>query len=82
MFRKPGGCPHCGDKKLNKVKFADPENKKFPIDTPENIKAAWKTLHEEKNKGKYPKNILQSLEEKIINAWKLHIGGEAPNMDI
>lgn len=77
MFKKPGGCPHCGDKKFNKVKFADSE-RKFPIDTPENIKQTWNTLHDKKNKSKYSKDVFKTLEEKIINAWIHHIGYDVP----
>lgn len=80
MFRKSGGCPHCGDRKFNKVKFADSTNKKFPIDTPENIRQSWATLHEGKNENKFSKDILQTMEGKIIEAWRRHIGVDIPNL--
>ena len=78
MFRKDGGCPHCGDRKFNKVKFADSVHKKFPIDTPEHIKAAWDAIHDKRHNEKYPKEVMQAMEQKIINAWVRHISIEGP----
>lgn len=79
MFKKSGGCPHCGDRKFNNVKFADSANKKFPIDTPENIKQSWASLHEGKNANKFKMTDLKTMEQKIIDAWTRHIGKDIPN---
>lgn len=78
MFRKSGGCPHCGDRKFNKVKFADSVNKKLPIDTPENIRQSWDTLHEGKNANKFKQEEFKTFEGKIIDAWTRHIGKDIP----
>lgn len=78
MNNKGGGCPHCGQRKFTHVKFADSVNKKYPIDTPEHIKAAWNALHSIKESDKYSKAELKTMEEKIINAWLRHVNLEGP----
>lgn len=78
MFKKPGGCPHCGDRKFNAVRFVDAIKKKFPIDTPKNIKQSWDSLHEQRNINKYSKEEFKMMEEKVINAWIHHIGMGVP----
>ena len=78
MINKGGGCPHCGDRKFNKVKFADSSHKKFPIDTPENIKEAWSAIHDVRHTEKYSMEDVKAMEKKIINAWVRHINIEGP----
>ena len=33
--------PQRGEKEYGDVAFADPVNKKYPVDTPEHVRAAW-----------------------------------------
>jgi predicted nucleic acid-binding Zn-ribbon protein len=78
MFRKDGGCPHCGDRKFNKIKFADSFHKKLPIDTPEHIKNAWDMIHDKRHSEKYTEEEIKMMEKKILNAWIRHINVEGP----
>ncbi len=80
MQRKGGNCPHCGDKRFNNVKFADSERKRLRIDTPENIKASWVALQDERKRKMYSEAELRQMEERIINAWVQHISFEKPPM--
>lgn len=78
MVMKSGGCPHCGDKRFSKVKFADADNKKFRIDSPENIRSSWESLQKLKGTSHYSKEEFKQMEQKTVNAWKEHIAPEGP----
>ena len=45
--------PKEGVREHGDVTFADPTNKKYPIDTPGRIKAAWAYIHQPSNARKY-----------------------------
>lgn len=46
------------------VKYADPKNGKYPIDTEEHIRAAWSYINMPKNAAKYPLNGVTLAEVK------------------
>lgn len=54
------------------VKYADPKNGKYPIDTEEHVRAAWSYINMPKNAAKYPMNgvSLASVKAKIKAAMK------------
>jgi len=60
------------DGPYGKVTYADPKNKKYPIDTAEHAKAAWSYINQEKNAAKYPMNgvSLASVKAAIKRACK------------
>ena len=60
------------------VTFADNVNKKYPIDTPEHIRAAWSYIHMPRNSSKYGDADLKTIEDKIIAAWKEKIDAAGP----
>ena len=45
--------PKEGVRKYGKVEFADPTNRKYPIDSPGRIKAAWAYIHQPDSAGKH-----------------------------
>jgi hypothetical protein len=51
--RRPDADPDEGIDKYGNTRFADPTNKKYPIDTPGRIKAAWTYIHQPSNATKY-----------------------------
>jgi hypothetical protein len=51
--RRRDADPAEGRKKYGDTLFADPTNKKYPIDTPGRIKAAWAYIHQPSNAKKY-----------------------------
>lgn len=57
------------------VKYADPKNGKYPIDTKEHCKAAWSYINMPKNAAKYPLNgvTLSEVKGRIKAACK-HFG--------
>ena len=50
------------------VQYADPVNKKYPIDTPEHVRAAWSYIHHEDNKHKYNSEDARKIEGRIKRA--------------
>ena len=46
--------PSEGLERYGDTVYADPTNKKYPIDTPGRIKAAWSYIHQPSNAKKYP----------------------------
>jgi len=67
-----------GKKKYGDVKFADPENSKYPIDTEEHIRAAWDYIHKGKDADKYDSEKLAEMKRKIVSAWKEKIDPSGP----
>ncbi|MCP9496550.1 MAG: hypothetical protein MSG64_19075 [Pyrinomonadaceae bacterium MAG19_C2-C3] len=45
--------PKEGEGKYGDVEFANPVNNKYPIDTPEHIRAAWSYINHKDNAAKY-----------------------------
>lgn len=70
--------PKEGENKYGDVKFADEENKKYPIDTEEHIKAAWNYINKEKNADKYSAEDLKTIKARIVSAWKSKIDKDGP----
>jgi phage head maturation protease len=59
------------------VKYADPKNGKYPIDTKEHAQAAWSYINQEKNAAMYPMGgvTLSEVKDRIKAACK-HFGIE------
>ena len=70
--------PERGLKEYNNVKFADETNKKYPIDTPEHIRAAWSYFHMPRNYEKYDEKDRETIKNKIIKAWQMKISPDGP----
>lgn len=70
--------PKEGESKYGDVTFADPKNKKYPIDTEPRIRAAWNYINKPKNAGKYSAKDAASIKRKIIAAWKAKIDKDGP----
>lgn len=67
-----------GEREYGEVKFADPENDKYPIDTEEHIRAAWNYIHQGRDADKYDHEKLASIKSKIVSAWKQKISKDGP----
>ncbi len=63
--------------KYGSVTFADAKNKKYPIDTPGHIRAAWSYIHWPKNRAKYDASEVVAIEQAILRAWKTVIGKDS-----
>lgn len=64
--------PERGEHEYGDVEFADPTNKKYPIDTPEHIRAAWSYSHHKDNAAKYSAGDIGKIRERIERAAKKH----------
>lgn len=67
-----------GINKYGDVEFADNVNNKYPIDTPEHIRAAWSYIHMPRDFEKYSPEDRKTIENKIIKAWKDKISPDGP----
>lgn len=57
-------------KPYGNVKYADPKNGKYPIDTKEHVKAAWSYINMPKNASKYSPDEVKAIKGRIKSAAK------------
>lgn len=62
--------PEEGERKYGDVEFADPVNKKYPIDTAEHVRAAWSYINHKDNAAKYDKDEVAKIKDRIKRAAK------------
>ena len=68
IHRRSDADPAEGVEKYGKTVFADPTNKKYPIDTPGRIKAAWAYIHQPRNAPKYTPAERRTIKSRIRKA--------------
>lgn len=59
-----------GEHEYGDVDFADPTNKKYPVDTPEHVRAAWSYIHHKDNAAKYETSEVETIKSHIRRAAK------------
>lgn len=64
--------PKTGEREYGDVEFADPTNNKYPIDTPEHVRAAWNYINHKDNAAKYDAGEVKTIKERIKRAAKKH----------
>ena len=64
--------PDEGERKYGDVEFADPTNNKYPIDTPEHVRAAWNYINHKDNAAKYEAEEIETIKNRIKKAAKKH----------
>jgi len=64
--------PEEGEHKYGDVEFADPTNKKYPIDTAEHVRAAWSYINHKDNAAKYDADEVKAIKQRIKRAAKKH----------
>jgi hypothetical protein len=64
--------PNEGKREYGDVQFADPTNNKYPIDTPDHIRAAWGYIHHKENAAKYAPDEVETIKRRIQRAAKQH----------
>jgi hypothetical protein len=62
--------PKEGKDKYGDVKFADPTNKKYPIDTVAHVRSAWSYINKESNASKYDSGEVTAIKGRIKTAAK------------
>jgi len=70
IHRRRDADPREGLEKYGKATFADTVNRKYPIDTPGRIKAAWAYLHQPRNAEKYTPGEQRTLKARMRAAAK------------
>lgn len=68
--RRENTAPKYGEHKYGDVIFADPVNNKYPIDTPEHIRAAWSYINHKDNAAKYDSDEVDTIKTRIKAAAK------------
>jgi hypothetical protein len=68
IHRRGDTDPREGLAKYGKAIFADSVNKKYPIDTPGRIKAAWAYIHQPRNAAKYTADEVRTIKSRIRRA--------------
>ncbi len=69
--RRPDTDPDQGRRKYGDTAFADTTNRKYPIDTPGRIKAAWAYIHQPVNAAKYSAANVRTMKTRIRRAAKV-----------
>jgi hypothetical protein len=70
--RREGVNPERGEHEYGDVEFADPTNKKYPIDNAEHVRAAWSYINHEDNAAKSDKDEVRTIKDRIKRAAKEH----------
>ena len=68
IHRRGDTKPQVGLAKYGKTTFADPTNKKYPIDSPGRIRAAWAYIHQPSNAAKYTPSERRTIMARIRKA--------------
>jgi hypothetical protein len=85
IHRRRDADPAEGRKKYGDTLFADPTNKKYPIDTPGRIKAAWSYIHQPSNAAKYTaaeRRIMLSRIRKAARSRKMDLPDPAEFLEL
>jgi hypothetical protein len=64
--------PDEGVNEYGDVEFADTVNHKYPIDTPEHVRAAWSYINHKDNAAKYDRDEVKTIKERIKRAARKH----------
>jgi hypothetical protein len=70
--RRKDVSPKEGLHEYGNVEFADPTNKKYPIDTDQHIRTAWSYINHKDNAAKYDKDEVTAIKNRIKRAAKEH----------
>jgi hypothetical protein len=68
IHRRRDAEPREGIEKYGNTTSADPVNKKYPIDTPRRIRAAWAYINQPANSRKYTADEVWTIEVRIRHA--------------
>jgi hypothetical protein len=68
--RRDDVSPKEGEREYGAVAFADPSNKKYPIDSAEHVRAAWSYINHRDNAAKYDADEVRTIKDRIRRAAK------------
>ncbi len=64
--------PDEGERKYGDVEFADSTNNKYPINTPQHVRSAWRYINHPDNAAKYDKDEVETIKDRIKRAANKH----------
>jgi len=64
--------PEQGVREPGDVEFADPTNKKYPVDTPQHVRAAWSYINHADNAAEYDRDEVETIKSRIRRAAGKH----------
>jgi len=64
--------PDQGLKEHGDVTFADPTNKKYPLENAGHVRSAWSYINQERNASKYDPDEVETIKGRIKRAAKEH----------
>lgn len=62
--------PKDGLREHGDVTFADPTNKKYPIENADHVRSAWSYINHPDNAAKYDKDEVETIKNRIKRAAK------------
>ena len=65
VHRRTDTSPAEGKHNYGDVAFADPVNKKYPIDTKKHVRAGWRYINKKANSAKYDPEDIDRIEGRI-----------------
>jgi Family of unknown function (DUF6582) len=68
--RRKDVSPKEGEREYGNVKFADPVNNKYPIDSEDHVRAAWSYINHKDNAAKYDRDEVRLIKGRIKAAAK------------
>ena len=72
IHRRDDTEPERGEHEYGDVTFADPTNNKYPIDSPEHVRAAWSYINHKDNAAKYGADEVTQIKKRIKRAAEKH----------
>ena len=70
--RRDDVSPESGIKEYGDVAFADAVNRKYPIDSPKHVRAAWSYINHQDNAAKYSADEVEAIKTRIRRAAEKH----------
>jgi hypothetical protein len=70
--RRDDVIPAEGLREYGDVRFADPTNNTYPIDTPDHVRAAWRYINQDDNAAKYAPDEVETIKGRIRRAAREH----------
>lgn len=68
IHRREDVDPGDGIRKYGDIEFADPVNKKYPIDSPDHVRSAWTRVHLPRNAMFYSFSELEFIKKRVVEA--------------
>ncbi|HEV2529567.1 MAG TPA: DUF6582 domain-containing protein [Thermomicrobiales bacterium] len=72
IHRRDDVIPKDGLREYGDVTFADPTNKKYPLENAEHVRSAWSYINQQRNADKYDPDEVETIKRRIRRAAKTY----------